>query len=123
MGYGCNMLCGNVSRLVGKVCKIPATEQECAQIPGCQRIGLEHYVDSWNYVKNSELVAEMCTAPESLSRERCLQDSDLANLRAALASNHPLRQNLHHLFMEKCGTHEDLRQRLVMFPDFQGVAQ
>jgi hypothetical protein len=108
--------------VLSPLCVIPQREDECAQIPGCKRVGIDHYAESWNYIKDSKLVESMCTAEGPLQRETCLQDTDLARLRGALAIEHPLRQNLHQLFMEKCGSHEDLKVRLLEFPDFHPVS-
>jgi hypothetical protein len=116
-----SQFCGNLPRLQGSLpaCSIPTTEEQCNRIPGCASIGLEDYVESWNYVRRSPLDGHLCDPNQpTLPVGVCMKDTDLAPLRTALTTEHPLRQNLHNLYMQKCGSHESIRKRLSQFPDF-----
>jgi hypothetical protein len=99
------------------LCRVPRSVEECERIPGCERIGLDNYVTATQAFLETGpfvLITQLCNTQTLPSKEVCIKyDEELAPLRAAFTETHPLRQNLHKLYMDKCGRPNDLEAYLT----------
>lgn len=99
------------------LCTVPRSVEECERIPGCALIGLDNYVTATHAFLETGpfvLLPQLCNTQTLPSRHVCVKyDEELAPLRAAFTETHPLRQNLHKLYMDKCGRPNGLESHLT----------
>ncbi len=105
-----NMPTGQTAGVTELLCAVPRTVEQCENIPGCARIGFDNYVTATHAFLEAGhsvpfvLLPLLCNTQTVPSKHVCMNyDHELAHLRGAFTEKHPLRQNLHKLYMDKCG--------------------